>query len=162
MAAAGLVFAAVGAALLALGLTLEPGVELVADLVGLREALAGADLAITGEGAFDAQSRAGKVPFGVARLAAAAGVPVVVLAGRVAPDLPDLAGAGIVAAVQITPPGTPLAAAVAATTANLAAAAERVVRGHLGDRGEAGTGPPTGRPSIGDGGAPGPATRLDP
>lgn len=92
----------VGAAALALlGARLVPGTDLLLDLLGFDAALAGADLVVTGEGSFDAQSLAGKAPVGVARRAQAAGVPVIVLAGRV--DLDDtarsrLAGLGIVAA----------------------------------------------------------------
>jgi len=70
-----------------LGARLTPGIELLLDLVGFDEALHGADLVVTGEGSFDAQSLAGKAPVGVARRARDAGVPVVVLAGRV--DLDD-------------------------------------------------------------------------
>ena len=55
----------------------------VAELVGLADAVADADLVLTGEGSFDAQSALGKGPVGVADLACAHGVPVVVLAGRV-------------------------------------------------------------------------------
>ena len=60
-----------------------PGFARVAALVGLPDALVGADLVLTGEGSFDAQSALGKGPVGVADLARARGVPVVVLAGRV-------------------------------------------------------------------------------
>ena len=56
-----------GYALLVLGATREPGIALVADAVGLAERAGAADLVITGEGAFDFSSRAGKVPHGVAR-----------------------------------------------------------------------------------------------
>ena len=59
----------------------RPGVEVVAELVGLDEAVRGADLVITGEGRFDAQTLRGKTPFGVARIARRHGVPVVVIAG---------------------------------------------------------------------------------
>ena len=81
-----------GAALLACGARLVPGFAHVASLVGLVDALAGADLVLTGEGSFDAQSALGKGPVGVADLARAAGVPVVVLAGRVAHPLGEVAG----------------------------------------------------------------------
>ena len=72
-----------GFALLTLGADLRPGIDVVTDATGLRSHLEHADLVLTAEGAVDAQSATGKVPSGVARLAAAAGVPVVVLAGRV-------------------------------------------------------------------------------
>ncbi len=91
----------VGAGAMAfLGASLTPGIDLLLELVGFDDALAGADLVVTGEGSFDAQSLTGKAPVGVARRAHACDVPVVVLAGRVDLDatareqLPDL---GIVA-----------------------------------------------------------------
>ncbi|MCM0622203.1 glycerate kinase family protein [Nocardioides bruguierae] len=72
-----------GFALLALGARREPGIGLVADAVGLAARAAAADLVLTGEGAFDFSSRTGKVPAGVAEVAAAALRPCVALAGRV-------------------------------------------------------------------------------
>lgn len=75
-----------GYGLLAWGAELTGGAERVADLIGLREAIAGADLVITGEGSFDGQSAAGKVPSLVSSLAAEAGVPVAMVAGRIADD----------------------------------------------------------------------------
>ncbi len=65
-----------------LGATLEPGLPLVAEAVGLRERLLGADLCITGEGRLDAQSSAGKTAVGVARIAADLGVPVICIPGQ--------------------------------------------------------------------------------
>ena len=47
------------------------GVDVVLDLVGLDAALAGADLLVTGEGALDEQTLAGKAVSGVARRASA-------------------------------------------------------------------------------------------
>jgi glycerate kinase len=73
----------IGFALLLLGATREPGVDLVAEAVGLPDRLRGADLAVTGEGAFDFSSRSGKVPYGVAQLCAADLVPCIALAGQV-------------------------------------------------------------------------------
>jgi glycerate kinase len=75
--------------LAALGAQLVPGFELVADSVGLDEALGAADLVVTGEGLLDATSFAGKVVDGVARRAAARGLPVLVVAGDVAPEVAD-------------------------------------------------------------------------
>ncbi|HVU74913.1 MAG TPA: glycerate kinase [Mycobacteriales bacterium] len=72
-----------GAALLALGGTREPGIQLVLDAVGLPARLDGAGAVVTGEGRFDAVSLRSKVPNGVARTAQAAGVPCLVLAGLV-------------------------------------------------------------------------------
>lgn len=75
-----------GLALAAWGAHLRPGADDVADLIGLDEALVTADVVVTGEGAFDGQSMAGKVPGRVALRAAAAGVPVALVAGRIDPS----------------------------------------------------------------------------
>jgi glycerate 2-kinase len=72
-----------GFALLLLGATRQPGVEVVAEAVGLEPKAAAADLVVTGEGAFDFQSRSGKVPYGVAAVANRALVPCIALAGKV-------------------------------------------------------------------------------
>ena len=50
----------------------RPGVEVVAELVGLAAALEAADLVITGEGRADEQTLHGKAAMGVATLARAA------------------------------------------------------------------------------------------
>ncbi|MDP6636804.1 MAG: glycerate kinase [Phycisphaerae bacterium] len=78
-----------GAGLVAFtGAGLESGAELVASAVGLDRRLAGADLCITGEGGFDAQSASGKTVSAVARHARDAGVEVVCIAGEVSDDGP--------------------------------------------------------------------------
>lgn len=58
------------------------GFELIAELSGLEQHLQDADLVITGEGKFDAQSLYGKAPIGLSRLAKPCGVPVIVFTGR--------------------------------------------------------------------------------
>jgi glycerate kinase len=73
-------------ALAAVGGTLVDGFDLVADEVDLDDALEGADLVVTGEGFVDAQSFEGKVVGGVAERAAAADVPLLVVAGEVYDD----------------------------------------------------------------------------
>jgi len=78
-----------------LGATLSPGADLVLDLVGLPAALQDADLVVTGEGSLDEQSLRGKVPARIARLAAAAGVPVLVACGRSQLSAAQLDAAGI-------------------------------------------------------------------
>ncbi|MBV9936121.1 MAG: glycerate kinase [Actinobacteria bacterium] len=69
--------------LAAIGAHLEAGFELVAGVVELEDRIEGADLVITGEGQLDRPSFDGKVVGGVLDLAQRAGVPVVVVAGRV-------------------------------------------------------------------------------
>lgn len=100
-----------GFGLLAWGAGIAPGARTVAETIGLPAALDGASLVITGEGRFDGQSAAGKAPSEVLRLAAGAGVPAALVAGRVAADpsaagfamsasLADLAGAAAAAVAE--------------------------------------------------------------
>jgi len=77
------------------------GVEVVAQLTGLADAIKGADLVITGEGRFDAQTLRGKTPFGVARIAQHHGVPVVVIAGTLGEGYEALYAHGIDAAFAL-------------------------------------------------------------
>lgn len=77
-AAGGVGFAAL-AVLLA---TRRRGIDVVLELTGLQESLAGAVAVFTGEGSLDAQSLEGKTPVGVAQLAAAHGIPVYAICGR--------------------------------------------------------------------------------
>ncbi|WP_214346605.1 glycerate kinase [Pseudomonas congelans] len=77
------------------------GVEVVAELTGLEQALIGADLVITGEGRFDAQTLRGKTPLGVARVAQRRQVPVVVLAGTLGEGYEQLYAHGIGAAFAL-------------------------------------------------------------
>lgn len=80
----------------------RPGVEVVAELVGLEQAVEGADLVITGEGRFDTQTLRGKTPFGVARIAQRLGVPVVVIAGTLGDGYEQMYGHGVDAAFALT------------------------------------------------------------
>jgi glycerate kinase len=85
-----------------LGAQFMAGVEVVAELVGLAEAVVGADLVITGEGRFDAQTLRGKTPFGVARIAQEQGVAVIVIAGTLGEGYQALYEHGIDAAFALT------------------------------------------------------------
>ena len=91
----------IGFALLALGATREPGVALVARHVRLAERARQADLVITGEGAFDFSSRSGKVPYGVAEIAAEALRPCVALAGQVLVGSREMRALGIESAYAL-------------------------------------------------------------
>lgn len=70
--------------LAALGASLRPGFEVVADAVGLDAALAGATIVLTGEGRVDATSFRGKVVGGV--LGRVSSQRVAVLGGDVTPE----------------------------------------------------------------------------
>ena len=67
--------------LAALGASLVPGFDIVADEVGLHELISSSDYVITGEGYLDNESFEGKVVGGVQRLAQQFGKPVSVICG---------------------------------------------------------------------------------
>ncbi|MFL6079999.1 MAG: glycerate kinase [Ornithinibacter sp.] len=93
----------VGFALLAvLGAERRSGVDVVLDLVGLEAALAEADLVVTGEGALDEQTLAGKAVSGVARRARASGIRTVAVCGRRTLDDDGLAALGLHAAYPLS------------------------------------------------------------
>ena len=80
----------------------RPGIEVVAGIGGLANAVQGASLVITGEGRMDAQTLLGKTPMGVATIAKQAGVPVIAIAGSLGSGYQGLYGAGIQAAFSLT------------------------------------------------------------
>src|SRR5271166_2416577 len=98
-AGGGLGFAALGF----LGATMQPGIDLMLDLLSFDSHLPGARLVITGEGALDVQTLHGKAPAGVARAAAAVApdVPVVAVAGVCSLTPAQLRSAGIVRAYAL-------------------------------------------------------------
>ncbi|TQL48803.1 glycerate kinase [Homoserinimonas aerilata] len=72
-----------GYGLLAWGARMAPGADAVGDAIGLPEAVAQADVIITGEGRFDAQSAAGKVAGYVARVPRPDGARMLLIAGGI-------------------------------------------------------------------------------
>ncbi|MEO8247354.1 MAG: glycerate kinase [Chloroflexota bacterium] len=107
----------------------RPGVEVVAELVGLGTALDAADLVITGEGRADGQTLAGKAAMGVATLAKARNTPVVLLAGALGEGAEALDAATAISLVQpISDRPMELAAAMADTERLLGNAAARLAR----------------------------------
>nr|WP_314560401.1 glycerate kinase [uncultured Pseudomonas sp.] len=84
-----------------LGAQFRAGVDVVAELVGLDAAMCGADLVITGEGRFDAQTLRGKTPFGVARIARQHKVPVIVIAGTLGDGYEQMYAHGVDAAFAL-------------------------------------------------------------
>ncbi|WP_407316305.1 glycerate kinase [Pseudomonas sp. nanlin1] len=91
------------AAKMFLGASFRPGVDVVAELVGLADKVQGADWVITGEGRCDQQTLRGKTPIGVARVAQRAGVPVVLLAGTLGEGYEAIYQHGIAAAFALAP-----------------------------------------------------------
>lgn len=86
-----------------LGAQVVPGIQFIAQLVGLEEAIAQADLVVSGEGRVDRQTFFGKVVAGVAELCEKHRKPLLVLAGKILweelPELPE-AIAGIFSIVD--------------------------------------------------------------
>lgn len=72
-----------------LGAELRSGADWMIEQVGLRKLLARADLLISGEGRFDAQSGMGKLTGRVVEASLAAGVPVLLVCGSVEGPLPS-------------------------------------------------------------------------
>lgn len=93
------------------GARLRPGAEFVLGRTGLAAAVEEADLVVTGEGRYDAQSALGKGPWTLAGRARAAGAAVLVLTGLPARGAPRLAGVEVVTAGANVPATGRVAAA---------------------------------------------------
>ena len=118
-----------GAALIAFaGGTLKRGIELVVEATKLEQHMAGADLAITGEGRVDFQTAFGKTPSGVATAARKFGVPVVAIGGGLSEDARGVFEHGIdgLAAATVNP--MDLDTAIRKSRQYLQDAGERVAR----------------------------------
>lgn len=86
-----------------LGASLRPGIEVVMDAVGFDRLLEGSTLVVTGEGRTDGQTLAGKVPLGVAKRAAAHGVPAILISGAVTEDALTLTDENLHGLLSIAP-----------------------------------------------------------
>lgn len=115
-----------------LGATTRPGAELVFELTGLPDAVAGADLVVTGEGSLDAQTLHGKAPAAVAALARDKGVPAVAVAGQVTLTPAELGAAGLHAAYALVDEGATRQEALDAPGPLLERIGARIAREHLG------------------------------
>ncbi|HEX9539526.1 MAG TPA: glycerate kinase [Streptosporangiaceae bacterium] len=114
------------------GARIRPGAPELCRIAGLDAALHGAELVITGEGRYDRTSTGGKVAGVVfAAAAAAAGVPVALVAGQFADDPPP-----VNAAISLSELAGSPAAALAAPARWLRLAGQRLAAGMVprGDR----------------------------
>lgn len=109
-----------------LGARLEPGIQIVMRAAGLAQALAGADLVITGEGRIDGQTVQGKTPAGVAQLARAHGIAVIGLAGSLGYDAGLVHSHGIDAIFGILPRTCTLPEALKEAAFNLQRSARNI------------------------------------
>jgi glycerate kinase len=123
-ASGGLGFAAIAG----LGARVVPGAEHIASVLGLTDAMAAADLVITGEGGLDRQSILGKGALSVARTARAAGKPVIIACGRIDLDDDELAAAGVTIAASLMSKAADAADAMARAAELLAEVTATAVR----------------------------------
>lgn len=107
-----------GFALRMLGARQYSGAELMLELAKFDNALAGADLVITGEGRSDAQTAHGKLPAIVAQHARRAGVRYVLASGALSPDA-DVLSHSFDAVLSITAAPESLEACLKRTPDNL-------------------------------------------
>jgi glycerate kinase len=107
---------------------IRSGVDLVLEKAKLDKKLIDCDLVITGEGRTDAQTRFGKAPLGVARVAKKLGVPVVCLSGSFGEGVTRLYDEGFTAFFSLVDGPIPTAEAMARAGELLERAAENVVR----------------------------------
>ena len=117
-----------GVALAALGARRVAGGELVREVAGLDEALARADLVVTGEGRLDAQSLHGKLVSVVAARAREQGVPCIALAGQVDMSTGEALEAGLEGVYSVAADAGSVEAALAEPAARLADLAEGVAK----------------------------------
>jgi glycerate 2-kinase len=68
------------------GAVIQPGFEMVAELLGLEAKIRESDIVVTGEGKLDGQTLEGKAPAGVADLAKKFGKPVYAIVGELRDD----------------------------------------------------------------------------
>ena len=107
---------------------LRAGIDLVMEATDFPARLAGADIVLTGEGRIDAQTAYGKTALGVARRAAAAGVPCIAVGGGVEPaGIEALAVVGAVTVPVVERPQS-IEEAIGAGTAPVERCGERIAR----------------------------------
>lgn len=107
---------------------LVEGVPVIAAKTGLDEAVAKADIVITGEGGIDFQTQFGKTPYGVAQVAKKHGKPVIAVAGTIGKGVDELYSKGIDAVISILDRPLSLEEAIEETPSLLEATGERIGR----------------------------------
>lgn len=128
----------VGFAMMAFfGAKMVSGANLLLDVINLEQRIASADLVITGEGRFDAQSLHGKGPIAVAELAKKLGKPCVVLAGSLGSGFESAYEHGVTGALSVLDDIMSLDDAMGRAGDLLARSAEAVTRMAAATRGSA-------------------------
>lgn len=107
---------------------LKKGIDIVIEYSKLEEKIQGADLVITGEGSIDSQTRFGKTPYGVVKVAKKYNIPVIALAGNVGKDVNILYDYGFNAIFPILPRVETLEEALSQGKENLEKTSENITR----------------------------------
>lgn len=120
-----------GAGLLAFtNATMKKGIEFVIEYTNLKEKLRHADYCFTGEGGIDFQTKFGKTPYGVAKVAKSVNpnMKVIALAGYIGKDVEVLYEEGFDAIFGIVPGAAELSTLLKQGSENVARTAESVAR----------------------------------
>jgi len=120
-----------GAGLLAFtNSTMKKGIEIVIEYTNLKEKLQKADYCFTGEGGIDFQTKFGKTPYGVAKLAKRVNpeMKVIALAGHIGKDVEVLYEEGFDAIFGIVPGAAELETLLKQGRENVTRTAESVAR----------------------------------
>ncbi|BCJ88046.1 glycerate kinase [Effusibacillus dendaii] len=123
-AAGGLGFAMVAF----LNAVLKRGIDIVIEATDLPRQVMGADLVLSGEGQCDGQTVRGKTPFGVAKTAQTAGVPVILIAGSIGQGVEELYSHGVCSVFSIVDRPMSLQEAMERAVELIANTVERVMR----------------------------------
>lgn len=118
-----------GAALLGFcNAELRSGIDIVIEYSKLEEKTKWANYVFTGEGSIDSQTKFGKTPVGVAKIAKKQGASVIALAGRVGEGIDCLYDLGIDSVIGILPGAMTLEKALKTGKANVENTTENVCR----------------------------------
>lgn len=110
------------------GASMRSGVDLVIELTHLEEVISQADYIFTGEGGMDFQTKFGKAPYGVAKVAKKYQKPVFACAGYIGENVEVLYDEGITAIFGILAKSSSLDEALKSGEANLERTVENIVR----------------------------------
>lgn len=121
-----------GAGLVAfLDASLQPGIDLVLDIVKFDQHLKGIDIIITGEGSLDGQTIHGKTPVGVAKRAKKYNIPVIAVAGTLGKDVKKVLNKGIDSYFSIIDRPDELSSIIKRTDKLLEECSEQIIRTYM-------------------------------
>lgn len=107
---------------------LSPGIDIVIKYTNIEKKMEGVDFVITGEGSIDSQTRFGKTPYGVAKVAKKFNIPVIAIAGNIGEDIDILYDYGFDAFFSIMQGVSDLDEALKKGAANIEATCENIGR----------------------------------